>query len=74
MTGNLTTEIINISISLVEELNALMMSEGFPVNQSELQVNSRLNQKHKCDLPISVMKRLYQSLCNQENILNCSFL
>jgi len=39
--GNLTTEIINISISLVEELNTLMMSQGFLVNQSELQVKSR---------------------------------
>ena len=36
--GNLTTEIINISISLIEELNELMISEGLSVNQSELQV------------------------------------
>lgn len=36
--GNLTTEIINISISLVEELNTLMISEGLSINQSELQV------------------------------------
>lgn len=36
--GNLTTEIINISISLIEELNGLMISEGLSVNQSELQV------------------------------------
>lgn len=36
--GNLTTEIISISISLIEELNELMISEGLSVNQSELQV------------------------------------
>ncbi|KAL9976359.1 hypothetical protein ACROYT_G013653 [Oculina patagonica] len=35
--GNLTTEIINISISLIQELNGLMISEGLSVNQSELQ-------------------------------------
>ena len=56
--GNLTTEIINISISLVEELNTLMMSEGLSIKQSEIQV------KHKCGFLTILMKRLYRSLCN----------
>ena len=36
--GNLTTETINISITLIDELNELMISEELPGNQSELQV------------------------------------
>lgn len=36
--GNLTTETINISITLIDELNELMISEGLSGNQSELQV------------------------------------
>lgn len=37
--GNLTTKIINISISLIEELNELMMSEVMSDRHSKLQVN-----------------------------------
>ena len=37
--GNLTTEIIDVSISLIEELNELMMLEmELSVNQSEMKV------------------------------------
>ena len=58
--GNLTTEIINISISLVEELNTLMMSEGLSIKQSEIQVKHYKSN----ETLTSLMKRLYQSLCN----------
>ena len=37
--GNLTTKMINISISLIEELNELMMSEVMSDRHSKLQVN-----------------------------------
>ena len=55
--GNLTTEIISVSVSLMEQLNELMTSEVMEpsFNQSELQVTSNWEIRNKKNHDLSSM-------------------